>query len=89
VPIALLGAADSQFADDLHEVVHFSVLGRFADFQVLFHADAGKEGQDHLREYRRFCLQPVRAPHLRIDSRTDFALTGVKAWRIENTINSR
>ena len=56
MPIALLGAADSQFADDLHEVVHFSVLGRFADFQVLFHADAGKEGQDHLREYRRFCF---------------------------------
>ena len=48
--------ADSQLADGLHEVVHFSVHGRLADFQVLLHADAGKEGQDHLCEYRWFHL---------------------------------
>jgi NADP-dependent 3-hydroxy acid dehydrogenase YdfG len=44
----------SQLADDLHEVVDFSVRGRLADFQVLLHGDAGKEGQDHLRELRWF-----------------------------------
>jgi len=49
VPIALRGTADSQLADDLHELVHFSVHGRVADFQMLLHADADKEGQDHLR----------------------------------------
>ena len=38
----------SQLADGLHEVLHFSVHGRLADSQVLLHADAGKEGQDHL-----------------------------------------
>src|ERR1700730_8996356 len=54
VPMALRGTADSQLADDLHEVVHFSVRGRRADFQVLLHADAGKEVRDHLCEYRRF-----------------------------------
>jgi hypothetical protein len=48
------GAADSQLADDLHEVVHFSVHGRPAHSQVLLHADAGEEGQDHLSEQRWF-----------------------------------
>ena len=43
VPIALRGTADSQLADDLHEVVHFSVHGRLADFQMLLHADAGEK----------------------------------------------
>jgi hypothetical protein len=49
-------AADtnSQLADDLHEVVHLSIHGRLADSQVLLHAYAGKEGQDHLCEYRWF-----------------------------------
>src|ERR1700676_83627 len=46
--------ADSQLADDFHEIVHLSVHGCLADFQVLLHADAGKERQDHLREDRRF-----------------------------------
>jgi hypothetical protein len=45
------GTADSQLADGLHEVVHFPVHGRLADSQVLLHADASKEGQDHLCEY--------------------------------------
>jgi hypothetical protein len=54
VPIALRGTADSQLSDDLHEVVYFSVHGRLADVQVLLHADAGKEGQDHLGEHSRF-----------------------------------
>ena len=54
VPIALLGTADSQLADGLHEVVHFSVHGRLADVQMLLHANAGKEGQDHLGEHSRF-----------------------------------
>jgi hypothetical protein len=48
------GTADSQLADGLHEVVYFSVHGRLADSQVLLHTDAGKEGQDHLCEYRWF-----------------------------------
>jgi hypothetical protein len=49
------GAAfDSELANDLHEVVHFSVHGRFAAFQMLLHADAGKEGQDHFRQYGGF-----------------------------------
>ena len=48
VPIVLRGTADSQLSNDLHEVVYFSVHCRFADFQMLLHADAGKEGHDHL-----------------------------------------
>ena len=52
--IALRGTAQSQLADDLYEIVHFSVHGRLADFQMLLHGDAGKESQDHLREHRRF-----------------------------------
>jgi hypothetical protein len=47
-------ARDSQLADDLHEVLHFSVQGRLADSQVLLHANASKEG--HLCEYRWFHL---------------------------------
>src|ERR1700730_5316402 len=54
VPIALRGTADSQLSDDLHEVVYFSVHGRLADFQMLLHANAGKEGQDHLGQHHRF-----------------------------------
>jgi hypothetical protein len=54
VPIALRGTADSQVSDDLHEVVYFSVHGRLADFQMLLHTNAGKEGQDHLGQHRRF-----------------------------------
>jgi hypothetical protein len=38
--MALRETAVSQFADDLHEVVHVSVHGRHAGFQVLLHADA-------------------------------------------------
>ena len=52
---AKTGAAfDSELADDLHEVVHFSVKGRFAAFQMLLHGDAGIEGQDHFRQCRGF-----------------------------------
>ena len=47
--MALRGTADSQLADDAHKVAHFSVRGRLTAFQVLLHADAGKEGQDHLK----------------------------------------
>jgi uncharacterized oxidoreductase len=54
--ILVNASADSQLADGLHEVVHFSVHGRLADSQVLLHADAGKEGQDHLCNYRWFHL---------------------------------
>lgn len=54
VPIALRGTSDSQVSDDLHEVVYFSAHGRLADSQMLLHADAGKEGQDHLGEHSRF-----------------------------------
>src|ERR1700730_7942687 len=54
VPIALRGTADSQVSDDLHEVVYLSVHGRLADFQVLLHANARKEGQQHLGQRRRF-----------------------------------
>jgi hypothetical protein len=54
VPIALRGTSDSQLSDDLHEVVYFSAHGRLADSQMLLHADAGKEGQDHLGEHSRF-----------------------------------
>ena|ERR1700686_2726871 len=45
---------DSEVPGDLHKIVHFSVHRRLAAFQVLLHADAGKEGQDHLRKYRWF-----------------------------------
>ena len=45
--VVLRGTSDSQPANDLHEVVHFSVRGRLANFQVLLHADAGEEGQNH------------------------------------------
>ena len=51
--IAACAAADSQLAYNAHEVVHFFVRGRFAGFEVLLHADAGKEGQDHFRQRRR------------------------------------
>jgi hypothetical protein len=44
------GALHSELVDDLHEVIHFSVHGRFAAFQMLLHGDAGKIGQDHLRK---------------------------------------
>ncbi len=54
VPIALRGTADSQLSDDLHEVVYFSVHCRLADIQMVLHADAGKEGHDHLSEHSRF-----------------------------------
>jgi hypothetical protein len=54
--VVLRGTANSQLADGLHEVVHFSVHGRLADSQVLLHADAGKEGQDHICKYRWFHL---------------------------------
>jgi hypothetical protein len=54
VPIALRGTADSQLSDDLHEVVYFSVHGRLTDFQMVLHANAGKEGQDHLGQHCRF-----------------------------------
>src|ERR1700719_136711 len=50
VPNELSGTVDSQFTDDLHEGVHFSIHGRFGAFQVLLHADAREEGQDHLRQ---------------------------------------
>ena len=52
--LALRGTVDSQLADHLHEFVDFSVHGRPADVQVVLHADAGKEGQDHLGEHSRF-----------------------------------
>ena len=50
-PLFLHGTADSQFAHEHHKIVHFSVHRCFADFQVLLHADASKEGHDHLGEY--------------------------------------
>ena len=43
-------ALHSELMDDLHEVIHFSVYGRFAAFQMLLHGDASKIGQDHLRK---------------------------------------
>jgi hypothetical protein len=42
-------ASHSELMDELHEVIHFSVHGRFAAFQMLLHGDASKIGQDHLR----------------------------------------
>jgi hypothetical protein len=50
------GTTNSQLSDDLHEVVHFLIQGCLADSQVLLHANAGKEGQDHRCEYRWFHL---------------------------------
>jgi hypothetical protein len=48
------GACDSELVDDLHELIHFSVHGRLAVFQMLLHADAGKEGQDYFCQYGGF-----------------------------------
>src|SRR6202162_1471845 len=48
------GTVDSQLADNPHELFHFSVHRGLAAFEMLLHADARKEGQDHLRERRRF-----------------------------------
>src|SRR5215469_8443242 len=51
------GTTNSQLADDFHEVFHFSIDGCSTHSEVLLHADASKEGQDHLREYRWFHLR--------------------------------
>ena len=51
------GTMNSQLADDFHEVFHFSIDGCSTHSEVLLHADASKEGQDHLREYRWFHLR--------------------------------
>src|SRR6202043_2627577 len=56
----LRGTADSQLAYHLQEVVHFSVDRRLPAFEVLLHADTGKESQDHLSEYRRFHRRLLR-----------------------------
>ena len=54
VPIALRGTRIHRLRTTFMKWSAFSAHGRLADSQMLLHADAGKEGQDHLGEHSRF-----------------------------------